>query len=354
MPAEAALPLAFALALVCTYAFLPAAMAAARRTGLIDRPEGYKGHATATPLLGGVAVVLAIAIPGLALGDGTTEYAAIALCTALLCLVGTVDDKVGLGPLSRVVVEAACAAILWEAGLGWDIAGVLGFALTVVWVVGIINAYNLMDNMDGAAGTVAAVSTAGLALIAVVANSMELAALALATAGACVAFVHFNYPPPARVFLGDGGSMPLGFLVAAIAMVVPVHDELGLLTVAALAPVAGLPMLDTALVVVSRRRRGVNVLSGGRDHLTHRLRARLGSVGAVMAVLAAAQGALCLVALALVHLEPAAVVGIVADSASRPARRRSGRSSARRRFASNGSRIATSRALVTAGPESSL
>ena len=319
MQADLRLLLAFGLALALTLLLTPAAIWLARRTGFLDHPKGYKGHKAATPYLGGLAVGAGIAVPAIIFGGAAMEYSPLALCAAALWLVGTVDDRVGLHPGTRVVVEMAAAIVLWTAGLGWGTPGpeVLGLALTVLWVVGLVNAYNLMDNMDGAAAGVGCISAGGLALIAVVAGKPVLAALALTVSGACAGFLWFNLAAPARIFLGDGGSMPLGFLIAAATMSVPVAGDLGLLGLVALAPVAGLPILDTCLVMVSRRRRGVMLMSGGRDHLTHRLRAHLGSARAVTLALAAAQAALCGLALGLVHLNPALVlVGAVACTAA--------------------------------------
>ena len=275
----------------------------------MDHPRGYKGHEHATPYLGGVAVGGGIAVAGILFGSAALDFSPIALCAAVLWFVGTVDDRVGLNPGTRVFVALAVAVVTWSTGLGWAIGSsdALALLLTVLWVVGLVNAYNLMDNMDGAAASVGCVSAAGVALIAALGGRPILAALALAVAGACAGFLLFNLASPARIFLGDGGSMPLGYLIAATAMSVPVGSELGVLTVAALAPVAALPILDVFLVVVSRRRRGLMLLSGGRDHLTHRLRRRLSSPRAVALALATTQALLCGVALAMTHLGPVAV-----------------------------------------------
>lgn len=310
MPTDQRLALAFGLALAITVLLTPAAIWLARQTGFLDHPEGYKGHKAPTPYLGGLAVGAGIAIPAILLGGAAMEYSPLALCAVALWLVGTVDDRIGLHPATRVVVEMAAAVVLWGTGLGWGIPGaeMLGLALTVLWVVGLVNAYNLMDNMDGAAAGVACVSAGGIALVAAVGGNPVLAAFALTVSGASAGFLWFNLAAPAKIFLGDGGSMPLGLLIAGAAMSVPLSGDLGVLGIVALAPVAGLPILDTCLVMVSRRRRGVALMSGGRDHLTHRLRAHLSSPRAVVLVLAAAQAALCGLALALAHLEPGFVL----------------------------------------------
>jgi UDP-GlcNAc:undecaprenyl-phosphate GlcNAc-1-phosphate transferase len=136
-----------------------------------------------------------------------------------------------------------------------------------------------------------------VAAIAGLHDDLVLAALALALCGGCAGFLRYNLAAPARIFLGDGGSMWVGFVVAGAVMALPSTsgaDGLTALAIAAL--LVGLPVLDTSLVVVSRRRRAIPLMTGGRDHLTHRLHARLRSARAVAATLGMLQGVLCLVA----------------------------------------------------------
>ena len=135
-----------------------------------------------------------------------------------------------------------------------------------------------------------------------------LAALAVALCGACVGFLCSNLTRPARIFLGDGGSMLLGFLVAALVMAVWRLDEM---IGAAFLPaimLVGLPILDMTLVIVSRSRRGAEVGKGHRDHITHRLLPKVGSTWALAAILAVAQGALSIAAIELMEADRAAML----------------------------------------------
>jgi UDP-GlcNAc:undecaprenyl-phosphate GlcNAc-1-phosphate transferase len=209
---------------------------------------------------------------------------------------------------SRLLVQFAAAIALWEAGFGWEVLGSesADFALTIVWVVGITNAFNLFDNSDGAAASVAAASAAGLAFLALSKNDLELAAYAIAIAGACLGFLRFNLARPSRIFLGDGGSMPLGMLIAGGIMAAPTGD-LDSAALPAYALFVALPILDTTLVVISRGRRGAKILSGARDHLTHRLLAMLGSVRRVALALGIAQLTLCGLAIGVSELGGTAV-----------------------------------------------
>jgi UDP-GlcNAc:undecaprenyl-phosphate GlcNAc-1-phosphate transferase len=311
LPAEALVASAFALSLVVVLAVTPLAIRIADRTGFHDQPLGYKGHAKPTPYLGGAAVFSGYLLGALLSGAADSRLVWVLVLAIFLWAVGTVDDRITLTPTLRVLAEAGAAGVLFAVGLGWSITGneVADLAITVLWVVALSNAFNLMDNMDGAACSVALLSSLGTAVIALVLGDNTVAALAFALSGACLGFLRYNLAGPARIFLGDGGSMPIGFVVAATIMALPFESPHGWHSLATGVLLAGLPLLDTSLVILSRRRAGVSVVQGGRDHITHRLRSRLPSERAVALTLGAVQAVLCAGALWLSqHGESSATV----------------------------------------------
>ena len=311
MPDELQLILAFAGALALVQLTVPMAIRLAVATGFLDHPAGYKQHGRSTPYLGGLALMAAVLPVALALGGGS-DVLIILACAAGLCVVGTIDDRAHLGPGVRVLAEFAAAFALWQSDLGWLLwdGNLLDLALTTLWVVGLVNAFNLMDNLDGAAGTVGAVSAAGVGLLAGTQGETAIAAMAFALAGACAGFLRFNLARPSKVFLGDGGSMPIGFLVAAGLMAIPATDGFGTAAVFAVVPLVGLVIFDTTLVVFSRLRRGAGLFTGGRDHLTHRLLGILGTPQSVALVLAGAQAALCAAGIVLYDSTIVTVFGV--------------------------------------------
>jgi len=315
MSAEARLALGLGVALVLSVLLTPVAIRLATRWGFHDQPGGYKTHRRPTPYLGGAAVTTAFVAALLTAAAGVDAGRSLLLagCVLVLWGVGTVDDRRTVTPGMRVAVEAGLATALWVADLGWDTgAPVLDLALTVAWVVVVVNAVNLFDNMDGAAATVVGAVAAATAGLGLVVGDAWLAACAGALAGACLGFLPYNLAGPARIFLGDGGSMPIGFAAAALAMAGAAH---GLPAGEAL-PVAvlllALPLLDTALVIVSRRRRGVSILTGGHDHLTYRVLPWLGTPRRVAAALAATQVLLGALAVAAADSGRSAVLAATA------------------------------------------
>jgi UDP-GlcNAc:undecaprenyl-phosphate/decaprenyl-phosphate GlcNAc-1-phosphate transferase len=308
----ARLLVAFGLAAALTAVTVPAAISLARRTGLIDAPLGYKAHLRPTPYLGGAAV-LAAALPAmLVLGDDLGHRWPLLAGALGLSVVGTIDDRVNLSPWLRVGAEVGAAWLLWAHGLGWSFLASDGanLLLTALWVVAIVNAFNLMDNLDGAAASVAAVSAACVGTLAAIGADFALAAIAFALCGALVGFLRFNLARPARIFLGDGGSMAIGYLLAGALMMAPFGELSGASAAIAATFAVGLPVFDTALVVISRRRRGAPVFSGATDHTTHRLNAVLKSPRAVAGTLVLAQAGLCGLAIETTRLGPSAAVAL--------------------------------------------
>jgi UDP-GlcNAc:undecaprenyl-phosphate GlcNAc-1-phosphate transferase len=292
---------AFAIAAIATYLATPVAIAVAVRSKFFDLPMGYKGHKSPTPYLGGTAIIVGILAAVLLVRGQATTHWVIVVGAVVVWAMGTVDDRVNLPIWVRMLAEAGIAVLVWETGRGWGVFhnDAADLALTVVWVVGVMNAFNLMDNMDGAAASVAAVSAMGAGALALITGDTALAALSFAVAGACFGFLPWNLAKPARIFMGDGGSLLLGLLIARVTMAAVTRNYLGPSGVIVAALLVGLVVLDTTLVTISRTRAGRSVLSGGRDHLTHRLSLRIGGPRSVALTLAVTQLIVCGVTIAV-------------------------------------------------------
>ncbi len=292
------LSIGFAMACALAYAATPYAIWVAGRLQFYDKPIGYKGHARPTPYLGGAAVMVGFVIAVLVAAGDTQKSLPLVGGVALLWAVGTIDDRRTVRPAWRVLVELALGWMVWASGLGWDLhlGSAIDLILTCLWVLAVVNAFNLFDNMDGAASTMALAVSAGAAILGVVRGDAWLAVGAASLGGACLGFLPRNLFPPARIFLGDGGSMPLGFAVAVLVMVAATTSVVAWQSLLVALLLVGIPALDTSLVIVSRRRRGVSILKGGRDHLTHRVLGVLPSARAVALVLGAVQAVVSVLA----------------------------------------------------------
>jgi UDP-GlcNAc:undecaprenyl-phosphate GlcNAc-1-phosphate transferase len=314
MQPEVRIALALLVAAVVTWLVTPLAIRVAHATGFIDKPAGYKGHGNPTPYLGGSAIMVGLLAAAVAYEGITARLGILGACAVVLWIVGTADDRLNISPVLRLGLEIAIACLLYATGNGWSALdiGPLDLLLTIVWVVGIVNAVNLMDNMDGAAATVVGISATGTGALAIVAGDFTLAALCMGLAGACVGFLPRNLARPSRIFMGDGGSMPLGVLIAGASMKVASAGGLGAAGVLEASLILGLVILDTTLVTISRRRGGRPLMTGGRDHLTHRLRNRLKSPRAVAGSLALGQLSLCAATIAVAQAGPAAMVTFAA------------------------------------------
>jgi UDP-GlcNAc:undecaprenyl-phosphate GlcNAc-1-phosphate transferase len=289
------------------------AIRVAHRLAFYDRPVGYKGHAAPTPYLGGAAVILGFLAVTLALTGDWRRTVPLTIGVVVLWFVGTVDDRRTVSPLGRVAVELGLAAFLWRAGLGWNLGlgSAVDLLVTGFWVVAVVNAFNLFDNMDGAATTMAAVVAGGVTLLGIAQGDTWLAVVSATLCGACLGFLPHNLSSPARIFLGDGGSMPIGFAVAALAMIGVSGANAAWQSLAMGLLFVGVPALDTALVVTSRTRRGISILTGGRDHLTHRARQRLRTARAVALSLGGVQAVISALAVMAIRGGSTAILGAV-------------------------------------------
>src|SRR6202012_3006890 len=230
-----------------------------------------------TALYGGVGIFAAFLITTLWLHRAPHAPGSnlLLLCASGMFVVGLVDDVVHLKPYAKLVGQIlVCAAItMFGLRLHWLPSGGLGRAMTIFWLVGVTNAINLLDNLDGLAGGIAAIAALYLVYFCHGAGMIAAASMAAAFAGAVVGFLVFNVNP-ASIFMGDCGSLFLGFFLGACTLAPSAQGGMRRNIIAVLAiPVLLLliPIVDTTLVTISRRMAGRPVSQGGRDHTSHRL-----------------------------------------------------------------------------------
>lgn len=267
------------VALTFSIVATPLARRAALRTGVVAVPRSRDIHMAPVPLLGGAAIYAAFVAALLLFGDRSyiRELVGILLGATLVSLFGLADDRWGLGAALKLGGQVLAGAVLVLGGTQVQLFPQLwvNWVLTLIWVVGITNALNFLDNMDGLSGGVATIAAAFFLLLAAMNTPRQVlvGAMAAALLGACLGFLRYNLNP-ATIFMGDTGSLFIGFILAALAIKLRFPTNIPLVTWMVPVCVLALPIFDTALVVVARLRRGANPFTAaGKDHLSHRLHA---------------------------------------------------------------------------------
>ena len=267
-----ALPLGLIFSLLLT----PLARGIAIKYSFLDVPDGKRYHRMAVPLLGGVAVIASVVVTWLIthlINGLPIEVAEVFLVLGLFLsfALGIYDDKNGMKARWKLFGQFVCGLILVTGCYvgGWMEAWFL-FPLLVVWVVAIMNATNFLDNMDGIASGVTGFASLAFVLLLALHRQWVGVIIAGATCGASIGFLKFNFSP-AKIFLGDAGSLPMGYLLSALSIMTAGSASFH----AVVAPliVLGYPMFDIAFVTIVRIKENRRFYQGGKDHSSHRLAA---------------------------------------------------------------------------------
>jgi UDP-GlcNAc:undecaprenyl-phosphate GlcNAc-1-phosphate transferase len=301
--------IAFSVALFASFAVTVPVRKLALRIGVVDQPGPSKVHGKPMPLLGGIAIYAGFVVAALlSLHDIPEEQVIGILAGAtLVMLIGILDDggllhhqvKLFIGmPVSAVLLlVSGIRADFFSNFISGQIRLALDICFTIIWVVGITAAFSILDHMDGLCAGIAAVAAGFFTIAASMSDQTMVRTLAAAALGAALGFLRWNFNP-AKIFMGDGGAMLLGFLMATLGLKLRpagVHFPLTWLVVAL---ILGVPIFDTTLISISRSRRGLlPFTSPGKDHTAHRLsNLGLGHRGAVVTLygLALCSGTLAL------------------------------------------------------------
>ncbi|HEY2351045.1 MAG TPA: MraY family glycosyltransferase [Candidatus Acidoferrum sp.] len=289
--------LAFFIALFASLMLVVPVRALALRVGMVDLPGPRKVHLSPIPLLGGLAIYGAVMIAVLLLfvGPARAQIEGILAGASLVAAVGILDDRgwlhhqiklfIGMPLAALILLYSGIHAQVFSVLVGGRTGYVLDAVLTVVWVVGITASFSILDHMDGLCAGIAAVASVSFALIAYLNGQTLVTTLAAAVLGAATGFLRWNFKP-AKIFMGDGGAMFLGFLMATLGLKLRLErgDSLAGWLVPLL--ILGVTIFDTTLVTISRSRRGLlPFATPGKDHAAHRLaNLGLGHRGSVLAL----------------------------------------------------------------------
>ena len=260
----------FALALMLT----PLVRALARRWGFVAKPKTDRWHKNPTAMMGGVAIWLVVAGTYLVLVPHTPQRWVVVGAASFLFLVGLVDDWLHIKPYQKLIGQVIGAAIVVNYGLAlpWTRSLPVNMVITIFWLIGITNAINLLDNMDGLATGVAAIASCFLTVNFVSVNQPAEAVMMAVFMAALLGFLVYN-SHPASIFMGDSGSMFIGFFLASAALVNVSGGRSRSFVPVLAVPILVLfiPIFDTTFVTILRKLSGRAASQGGRDHTSHRL-----------------------------------------------------------------------------------
>ena len=289
--------LAFSIALLASMMLTVPVRALALRVGMVDLPGPRKVHVQPIPLLGGLAMYGGVMLAIIFAFDGAAREQSVGILTGatLVAAVGFLDDRgwlhhqiklfVGMPLAACILLASGIHAQAFELLVPGRAGYVLDAALTIFWVVAITASFSILDHMDGLCAGVAATASFFFALLAFLNGQIVVSTLAAAVFGAATGFLRWNFKP-AKIFMGDGGAMFLGFLMATLALKLRLIQ--GSHASALLAPllILGVTIFDTTLITISRARRGLLPFAApGKDHAAHRLaNLGLGQRGAVLSL----------------------------------------------------------------------
>ena len=283
--------------LVTAFVITPVFRSIARKLRILDYPGGRKLQANPVAYLGGLAIITPITFGSLLLLFTSLSidlkqqlYLGLIIPALAIAFIGLLDDVYQLPPWPRFISQSAVgvitAFILYLSGAGVEIFGnqLLNTLATIFWVVAIINALNFIDNMDGLATRISIVASLAMFTLAYLNNQYLVAALSLAIFASCLGFLFWN-KRPASIYLGDAGSLYLGFLLAAISIRIDLDNDSAPIRALVLILILAIPVIDTTQVVVSRIVKGKSPFQGGQDHISHLLLKRGLSQRAVLFIL---------------------------------------------------------------------
>ena len=269
----------FMLAMFVSYVLTPYIKKLAFKIGAVDRPDNRKVHKKIMPRLGGLAIYIAFMVGCVASMEITWDIFGILLGGTLIVALGVADDVYQLPAKVKLLgqIAAACVLVIFDIRIEWvnnPLGGyfyldMLSIPFTIFWVISFTNVVNLIDGLDGLAAGVSAIASLTVILVSVQMGYFHVAILTAALAGAIIGFIRYNFNP-ATIFMGDTGSMFIGYMLAAISVYGAVKTAA---TIALIVPAIalGLPILDTAFAIMRRYVNGRPIFQPDKGHLHHRL-----------------------------------------------------------------------------------
>jgi len=328
------------VALVVSLVSTPIAIKIAHKLGAVDLPNARKVHKEAIPRMGGIAIYLGFIFGAVALGFIDTKVIYLLIAASVIMGMGLIDDVKGLDPKTKLIIEVVAALILIKGGFyvkfvtnpfdgGVISLGMLCIPVSVLWLVGICNAVNLVDGLDGLSAGISAIAALTISIVCFAQGEIIASSLAAVLAASAFGFLRYNFHP-ARTFMGDCGSLFLGFMLGALSIM---GLSKGATTVSIFIPfvIMGIPIFDTFFAIIRRTFLHKPVFEADKGHLHHRLLALgfshrqavlamygislfLGASAVLMAILTTPQAMILLIVVAVLTITGADRIGVLRGS----------------------------------------
>lgn len=270
----------FLIALTVSVVLSPLVIKFAKKIGAVDKPDERRVHKKLMPRIGGLAIFGGFLAAIFYVATIIQFPIGIIVGAAIIVLTGFLDDKFQLRPLHKLFGQSLAATIVLLDGFQISyitipftdqmihIIPALAIPISFIWIIGVTNAINLIDGLDGLAGGVSAIAATSIFIMAVIMGNVEVAFLALALIGSIIGFLFFNFHP-AKIFMGDTGSLLLGFLLAVFSVIS--FKQVTLVTLFVPIIILAVPIVDTLIAIIRRKLNNQRIMDADKNHLHHRL-----------------------------------------------------------------------------------
>lgn len=270
----------FLLALTVSVVLSPLVIKFANKIGLVDKPDERRVHKKIMPRAGGLAIFGGFIAAVIYVSTISNFPKGIIIGAAIIVLTGFLDDKYQIKPIQKLFGQGLATVIVLLDGFQITyitipftdtmvhITPALAIPISIIWIIGVTNAINLIDGLDGLAGGVSAIAATSIFIMAIIMGNIQVALLALALIGSIIGFLFFNFHP-AKIFMGDTGSLLLGFLLAVFSVIS--FKQITLVTLFVPIIILAVPIVDTLIAIVRRRMNNQRIMDADKNHLHHRL-----------------------------------------------------------------------------------
>lgn len=270
------------IVLLISFFLTPIVSIVSRKINVVDRPGGRHIHQKITPRMGGLAIYSAFMIGSALFLKVDQQLFAVLLGGAIIAVSGFLDDLISLSPKMKLLFQiVATLVVIFYGGVRIDNInigffsfdfGFLSILITIIWIIGITNAVNLIDGLDGLCVGVSSIILATLATLSFMQGRMDIVLICLILLGSSLGFLYYNFHP-ASIFMGDTGSLFIGFMIATISLLG--FKSTAILTLGPAIFILAIPILDTFLSIIRRKLKGVAITSPDKEHLHHTLMFKL-------------------------------------------------------------------------------